>query len=318
MRRRTLVLAVALFACAAFGCQTLIVTYARHAMSRPAPEYHEGITSDLGVVFAERESGPLRLDVHRLRDAKPGPRPVVLYAFGGGWFIGEREQVSMLPFERLIDRGYVLVAADYRRAPESIFPAQIQDVKAAIRWIRANAEARNLDPERVAIFGPSAGGHLAALAGTGGDVEEIDDPDRGDDAPSTRLQAVVDFFGPTDLTVYREQHVGNGLGNSDRLFFLDYFMGGPPVENVDRARLANPITWIDRSDPPTFVIHGDADPIVPIQQSEMLVAALREANVFVQFRRVAGGDHGETPVFTSPELMEEIGDFLDAHLRVSR
>ena len=271
------------------------------------------ITHD--VVFSGSAEAPLLLDVYRPAGTPEKPRPVVLYAFGGGWLVGNRHQVAEFGFVRLVDRGYAIVAADYRYSTTARFPAQIDDVRSAIRWIRANAEAYGFDPERVAILGPSAGGHLAAFAGTSGDAA---DANRGaGEVPSVRVQAVVDFFGPTDLPVYQEQHRENGLGNTRQLdLFLVPFLGGPVAENAERARLANPITYVDGDDPPFLIIHGDADPIVPYQQSVMLRDALTAAGVEVTFWRVEGGDHGQTPIFTSQELLDDIATWLDGALGV--
>jgi len=294
------------------GCAPIGIALMRRMGPAPLPE-RTGMEITRDVVFSGSPEAPLLLDVYRPTGTPAKPRPVVLYAFGGGWIVGNRHQVGQFGFVRLVDRGFAVVAADYRYSTTARFPAQIDDVRAAIRWIRVNAEAYGFDPDRVAILGPSAGGHLAAFAGTSGDAADANA--RGAEPTSVRVQAVVDFFGPTDLSVYQEQHRENGLGNTRQLdLFLVPFLGGPVSENADRARLANPITYVDPEDPPFLIIHGDADPIVPYQQSVILRDALRSAGVEVTFWTIEGGDHGQTPIFTSQELLDDIATWLDGAL----
>jgi len=299
------------------GCQTMYVGLAQTFLTHGESAAPDGIDATRDIEFVQTPTGALELDVYRTRNApEQEPRPVVLYAFGGGWMSGSRHQIVALDLFRLVDRGYALVTADYRWSTDAVFPAQIHDVKAALRWIRENAEQYGFDPNRVAILGPSAGGHLAALAGTSGGVLPLEGG-RGDGSQS-RVQAVVDYFGPTDFTVYIDQHRKNGLGNSDSLFFLDMLFGGPLADEPDLVQMANPIRYIDPSDPPFLIIHGDKDPVVPFQQSAMLAAALAKAGVPVTFLRIPDGDHGRDPRYASEELMEEIIQFLDASLAVER
>ena len=203
------------------GCQSAMVWGAQVVWRHSPPDVPEHVEATRDVVFAERPTGALELDVYRPSDRSAGTAPVVLYAFGGGWMSGNRHQIVVLDLLRLVDRGYAVVTADYRWSTDAIFPAQIHDVKAALRWIRAHAGEYGLDPNRVAILGPSAGGHLAALAGTSGGAWPLEGatPATWPEA-SSDVQAVVDYFGPTALTGYREQHRANGLGSTDRLIFI--------------------------------------------------------------------------------------------------
>ena len=324
VRLVALLIALATLTSTMAGCVSLGIAAARRFAPSP-PEVPEGTLATRDIPFQLTENGPLMLDVYRLAMPANAIRPVVLYTFGGGWIIGNRHQVGEFGYIKLVDHGYAVVAADYRYSTTARFPAQIQDVKAALRWIRANADEYGFDRDRVAILGPSAGGHLAALAGTSGGLAHLDGDGSVGGAPasegtlSTRVQAVVDFFGPTDLSVYHEQHRENGIGDTDRLdLFLNPLVGGPVDENFDRVQMANPITYITPDDPPFLIIHGDADPIVPYQQSLMLRDALQQAGVDVTLLTIEGGDHGRTPIFRSPELLDEIAAWLDDKLSVAR
>jgi len=301
------------------GCQSTMVWGAQVVWRHSPPDVPEHVEATRDVVFAERPTGALELDVYRPSDRSTGTAPVVLYAFGGGWMSGNRHQIVVLDLLRLVDRGYAVVTADYRWSTDAIFPAQIHDVKAALRWIRAHAGEYGLDPERVAILGPSAGGHLAALAGTSGGVWPLEGatPATWPDA-SSDVQAVVDYFGPTALTGYRDQHRANGLGSTDRLIFIELLVGGPIDADPDLTESVSPLRYVDPSDPPFLIIHGDADPVVPIQQSEQLVSALERAGVDVTLRIVEGGDHGRSEEYASTEMFDEIVAFLDRSLGVER
>ncbi|MEM9176783.1 MAG: alpha/beta hydrolase, partial [Myxococcota bacterium] len=300
------------------GCQAVLVWGAQTFWSHSAPDVPDDIVATRDVVFASRPTGDLLLDVYRPADRAGEPRPVVLYAFGGGWMSGNRHQFTVLDLFRLVDRGYVIATADYRWSTDAIFPAQIHDVKAALRWLRAHADEHGIDPTRVAILGPSAGGHLASLAGTSGDVATLEGatPDTWP-GESSRVQAVVDFFGPSELETYRAQHVENGLGNTNSLFFLEMLIGGAVEANPELAASASPMAYLDADDPPFLIIHGDEDPVVPIQQSRRLLAALETAGVDATFRLVPGGDHGRSEAYASDAMMNAIGDFLDRSLGVA-
>jgi len=297
------------------SCQSIQIAYGQWMTGTDPPDVPAGTLAIRYIEFVATPTGPLSLDIYRPQERSREALPVVLFTFGGGWMVGDRNQFQRFGLMRLVDHGYALVTSDYRYSTDAIFPAQIHDVKAAIRWIRANSADQGLDPNRIAILGSSAGGHLAALAGTSGDVADWTPDER---ALSTSVQAAVDFFGPTDLMVYESQHRADGLGNSDRLWFLDFLVGGPVADHPELVQMLNPIRYVDPNDPPFLIIHGDQDPVVPFGQSEMLFAALRDADVDVTLRRVEGGDHGKSKYFRSDALFEEVVAFLDRSLAVER
>jgi acetyl esterase/lipase len=206
--------------------------------------------------------------------------PLVIWIFGGGFLVGNKDDT--VPLE-LLSHGYAVASIGYRLSGDATFPAQVEDCKAAVRWLRANAARFALDPERFAAFGESAGGYLAAMLGTTGDVKEFDVGEHLDH--SSRVQAVVDFYGPTDF-------LQNAFAVASPKTPEAALIGGPILDNKDKAAKANPIPYVTRDDPPFLLVHGDADRLVPYNQSQLLEAALKRANVPVTLHTVAGGGHG--------------------------
>jgi acetyl esterase/lipase len=199
-----------------------------------------------------------------------------------------------------VGRGYAVASVGYRLSGDAPFPAQIEDVRAAVRWLRANAARYNLDPDRVGTWGSSAGGHLVALLGTDGGEK------------ASRVQAVCDFFGPTDLvqmarTPGYERHASADSPESK-------LIGGPVLENRDKAARANPIAFVDRADPPFLIVHGDRDPVVPPGQSRLLFDALKKAAVPVRLHTLRGAGHGGVG-FSAPETTEMVAAFFDRTLK---
>ncbi len=269
-----------------------------------------------------------RLDIYLPRGT--GPHPVVIWVHGGAWRWGERALPPLAAPFAVLDRGYALVSVGYRLTDEATFPAQIQDLRAAVRWLRANAAAYDLDPERFAVWGFSAGGHLAALLGTAGTVAALDDSRLGDPAISSRVQAVVAWASPSDLAALAGQPSPPGCPAGERVDEggthspVAWLLGGPPELVPEQARLANPLTYISADDPPFLIQHGREDCVVPYQQSELLYEALVP---------VIGAEHVTLTLFDAghdPSLLslspfsrwanrERVLDFLDQQLgRVRR
>jgi len=232
------------------------------------------------------------------------PLPVAMYVHGGGWRKGDKERGaggSELP--ALQQAGFLAVAVNYRLAPEYELPAMIEDVKCAVRFLRAHADEYNLDPNRIGVFGGSAGGHLVSMLGVtdesaGFDVGEYLDQ-------SSRVQAVVDMFGPVDLTdavAGDSETVQSALGDFD-------------------PALASPITYVTPEDPPFLIIHGDADKLVPLAQSQSLLAALQAVGVPAELVVVTNAGHGLKPFQGMPispshgEIMELIVEFFKTQLQ---
>jgi acetyl esterase/lipase len=223
----------------------------------------------------------------------------VIWIFGGAFLVGSKDDTVPLEF---LAQGYAVASISYRLSSDAKFPAQVEDSKAAIRWLRANAARFALDPERFAVFGESAGGYLAAMLGTTGDVKEFDVGENL--AHSSRVQAVIDFYGPTDFLQNRLAVVSAKTPEA-------LLIGGAILENKDKAAKANPIAYVTKDDPPFLIVHGDADKLVPYDQSELLEAALKKMNVPVAFHAVKGGGHGG---FNDDRVGPLVTKFIADHL----
>jgi len=247
-----------------------------------------------------------KLDLYIPKAADPnGRRPLLVWVHGGAWLGGSKQ---FCPALRFAHQGYAVASLNYRLSQHATFPAQIEDCKAAIRWLRANAGLYGYDPNRIGVWGASAGGHLVALLGTTGEVKEFDvGPNLG---VSSRVQAVCDFFGPTDFAKMSSfwSTMKHDAPDSPEAKLI----GGPIRENPDKVRKANPITYVTKDDPPFLIVHGDKDPLVPHNQSELLRDALQQAEVSVTFHTVKGGGHGG---FRDPEVDRLVGEFFQQHLR---
>jgi acetyl esterase/lipase len=247
---------------------------------------------------------PRRLALDLYTPAGTPPFPVVVWIHGGSWVSGVRTIFPGHPALRLRDRGYAVATIDYRLVPEGFFPAQVHDCRAALRWLRGNADRYGLDRVRIAAWGASAGGHLAALVGTSGGIAALEDPAQGHPGESSRVQAVVDWFGPTD---YR-------LADADQQLTATLLLGCPISVCPDKAALASPVSHVDGSDPPFLIQHGTADRVVPIEHSERLHGELLAAAVRSTLTRIDGAGHA-TIEFLTAENLARIDAFLDAELR---
>jgi len=231
-------------------------------------------------VYAEGGGKSQSLDLYVPTDG-PAKKPLVIWVHGGGWRQGSKEGGPTLP---LLRAGFAVASINYRLSQEALFPAQIEDCKAAVRWLRANADKYGLDKTKFGAWGGSAGGHLVALLGTSGGVKELEGK-LGNAGESSRVQAVCDFYGPID---FESTSLGSASGK-DAIAFL---LGGPVETKRDLAAMANPIKYIDRADPPFLICHGDKDVVVPDIQSKMLNEALQKAGVSSELVIVPGGSHG--------------------------
>lgn len=242
-----------------------------------------------------------RLDLYLPESKKP--LPLVVWIHGGGWSKGSKEGCPALP---LLSKGYAVASINYRLSQHAVFPAQIEDCKAAIRWLRANAKNYGFDGEHIGVWGGSAGGHLVALLGTTGGVKELEGAG-GNADQSSRVQAVVDWFGPTDFLAMdkKSDHVDS---------VVSQLLGGPVRDNKEKAVKAGSVTYVTKDAAPFLIVHGDKDPLVPLGQSEELAAALKKVGVEVTLKVLPGAGHGG-PVFTSPENFKMIVDFFDKHLK---
>lgn len=238
------------------------------------------------------------------------PLPLVVFIHGGAWLGGDRGggagQIGYL----IASGDYVGASVGYRLSQQATWPAQAHDVKAAIRWLRAHASEFGFDPNRIAVMGASAGGHLVAFLGTSGGVTELEG-DLGDhDATDSRVQAVVDLFGPADFLTIGDapSQIDHNAADSPEARLL----GGAIKEKPDAAKAVSPVTYVSKDDPPFLLIHGSDDPTVPFDQSVRLDKALKAAGVPSTLLRIEGGGHGG---FGNPAWRDRVRQFLDATLR---
>jgi acetyl esterase/lipase len=248
--------------------------------------------------------GELSLKLDLYVPATSSPPPVILWVHGGAWRSGSKTNSPLLP---LTEKGYALASVDYRLSPVAQFPAQAYDIKGAIRFLRAKHQEYGIAAERMAIAGGSAGGHLAALVGVSGGEKELEGDVGNHLDQSSAVQAIVDFYGPTDLTTILLQSTPHGL--SVRVPALQLLLGGQPEKNPALAALASPVAHVDAKDPPLLIFHGDRDPQVPINQSHELVGAYKKHNLPVTLEVVYGGGHGGKGFYTAEQL-GEVDKFL--------
>lgn len=236
--------------------------------------------------------------------------PVIIWIHGGGWELGSK---GIWPGITMVDKGFAVASINYRLSNEAKFPAQILDCRAALHWLRINAKQYRLDPDHIGVWGESAGGHLAALLGTAGDVEDRPATGKNRGRASIRIQAVVDWCGPTDLEKWTEfQAAFANLPADYPSQCIARLFGGSIEKMREPARKANPITFVSKDDPPFLIMHGDKDSLVPLSQSEMLTSALKKAGAQVEFRVLPGRGH-ET--FSDQESLQKVEQFFNRTLR---
>jgi len=239
------------------------------------------------------------LDIYLPEIHKP-TYPVVIVIYGSAWLGNNLKGADLKTLGKaLLDAGFAIVTPNHRASTDAKFPAQINDIKAVVRFVRANAQKYQFDTSFVGITGSSSGGHLSALAGTSGFIKQYMVGSATADIEgnvgqytsySSFVNAVVDWFGPTNFLVM--DSCGSRMAHNAQNSPESSLVSGPIQNNKDRCALANPITYIDAYDPPFLILHGDADPLVPHCESEMLFCALQKANVPSQFVLVPGGQHG--------------------------
>ena len=266
-----------------------------------------GVTVIEDIRFASVNGHDLLLDLYLPADAAGAP--LLVWVHGGGWSRGERKPVSTLAF---VEAGYAMASVDYRLSGVAPFPAQIHDLKSAIRFLRAQASAYGYDARRIGILGVSAGAHLAALVATTNGDTRLEGDVGGHLDQSSDVAAAVSYFGASNLTTILDQSTPFGL--NIRVPGLEALFGGPPDEKTDLAELASPVFQVDRGDPPLLLLHGDQDPQMPINQSHELHGAYKALGLNVHFEVVHGARHGGEAFFDRART-ELVMSFLDSHLR---
>jgi acetyl esterase/lipase len=271
---------------------------------RGAASLPEGAKTFRDLAYITNGHPRQRLDLYLPN--QPGKLPLIIVIHGGAFRGGDKGQQNVAQF---LNAGYAAASLNYRLSGDAIFPAAVEDCKAAVRWLRANAARFDLDPDRFGAWGSSAGGNLVAMLGTTGQTKEFDVGANLD--VSSGVQAVVDFFGPTDFLQMDAHRLPNGQVHDDAQSPESLYIGGAIQEHKAQVAKATPITFITAKTPPFFIAHGDKDPLVPHHQSELLEAALKKAGVPVEFHTVKGAGHG----FRDATVNKQMIDFLERHLK---
>jgi acetyl esterase/lipase len=265
----------------------------------------EQITIIADIPYANNDNPRQQLDLFLPKQpVLNAPLPVIVFVHGGGWRKGDRRSGLTMLAPLIASGRFAGASIGYRLTDEASWPAQIHDCKAAIRWLRGNAGKHGLNADRIAVIGTSAGGHLVAMLGTSGGVAELEGDLGAFVGLSSRVQCVVDFFGPSDLATMGGWH--NKPDAPEALL-----LGGPIQENQDLAQSASPIHYASADDPPFLMIHGTADPLVPFGQSVELQKKLEATGVTAFLIPIENGGHGR---FRIPDLDQRIGNFLDNQL----
>ena len=241
--------------------------------------------------------------------------PAVIWVHGGGWNAGDK---SPCPATAIVPYGFVAVSLNYRLTGTDPFPAQIEDCKGAIRFLRAHTAEYHIDPDHLGVWGESAGGHLVALLGTSGDDKKIEGTVGGNADKSSKVQAVCDWFGPTDMSAFPAQADAEHIDKSTVAPpLIRGLLGGDPADKKELLKLTNPLEYITEKTAaslPQFLIqHGDRDPVVPVGQSRMLNDALKKVGATVEFTVVKNAGHGDG--FDRAEVRKQVLAFFQKSLK---
>lgn len=263
--------------------------------------------SEIG--YATVDGHQLKLDLYRAAEPSKDKPKLIIWVHGGAWRAGSKKD---MPLKELLGSEFAVASVDYRLSTQAQFPAQIHDIKAAIRFLRAKQGEYGYDAGRIVIAGSSAGGHLAALVGVTNGHRELEGT-VGDHLDQTSdVQGIVSFYGMSNLTSILSQSTPHGL--SVRVPALQLLLGGQPDEKPELARLASPVFHVDEHDPPLLLIHGDQDPQAPINQSHELHGRYKAVKRPCQFEVIQGAKHGG-PEFFDNERLSLVRHFLREHLR---
>ena len=246
------------------------------------------------VVYADIDGKPLGLDLYVPRDAAP----LVVYVHGGAWRAGTK--ADGVP-QHLIDAGFAVASLDFRQSTDAPFPANVHDIKAGIRFLRANAAQYGYDAEKILITGASSGAHLAVLVGVTNGHAELEGSIGDHAGVSSDVQAILSYFAATDLTTILSLSTPFGVGVREPA--LKLLLGDLPDQKPELAQLASPVYHVDANDPPLLLLHGDRDVQMPVNQSLQMLGVYKEHGLDVDFIPVHGAAHGG-PLFNEPTYTE--------------
>jgi acetyl esterase/lipase len=273
-----------------------------------------GIKLEKDLAYIEGGDEAQKLDLYLPEKPSDKPLPLIVHIHGGGWRGGNKFPCPVTP---MVLKGYVVASVEYRFTQKAVFPAQIQDCQAAIRWLRAHSKQYNFDPQRVGVIGGSAGGHLSALVGTSGGKKAFA-PIGGNESQSDRVQAVCDIYGPADFTTVMQQAAEDK--NVKNIFQFNTpgdpysSLIGTRLDDAPKAQAVSPVHYVGKDSPPFLILHGTHDALVPYAQSEQLAATLKAKGVAVWLQKLPGSGHGG-PAFGKPAVQQLTQNFFDKHLK---
>jgi acetyl esterase/lipase len=273
-----------------------------------------GVKAERDILYVAGGVPAQSLDIYFPEKTPDKPLPLVVWIHGGGWKGGSK---TGCPAVFLVDRGYIVASVEYRFSQAAVYPAQIQDCKAAIRYLRANAAKYHIDPDHIGVWGASAGGHLVALLGTTGGSKEFA-PIGGNENQSDKVQAVCDWFGPADFHNVMAQAAADKTPSVIKFNTpADPYSGLIGVKlGTDEAKdnAVSPIHFASKESAPTLIMHGDEDALVPYAQSVEFAEKLKNNGVEVMLQRFPKSGHGG-PAFYLPKVRELVATFFDKELK---
>ncbi|HZK80995.1 MAG TPA: alpha/beta hydrolase [Humisphaera sp.] len=315
MRFRSPMLILALLlstACLAAPSQAAQPPQAQSQKAPPA--LPRGIKAERDIQYVPDGDPAQRLDLYLPEAPSDKPLPIIVYIHGGGWWAGSKAGCPAIFY---VPHGYAAAGVEYRFSTKAVFPAQIQDCQAAIRWIRANSKKYNIDPNHIGVWGGSAGGHLVALLGTSGGKKAFS-PIGGNDDQSDRVEAVCDEFGPGDFTTVMAQAAEDKTKNIFKFNSskdpYSSLIGVSLVDNKEKTDAVSPVHYVSKDNPPFLILHGTHDALVPFAQSVELADALKADGVHVLLQPLPGAGHGGA-AFNLPAVQTLTRNFFDKNLK---
>lgn len=284
------------------------------AKSQPKVDLPPGITWEFDVQYIQNGSPAQRLDIYYPEKQPKEPLPLIVHIHGGGWMGGSKYPCDV---RMMTTQGYVVASVEYRFSQKAKFPAQIQDCQAAIRWLRANAEKYNINPAKVGVVGGSAGGHLSALVGVSGGKKVFAAIGENKEV-SDAVQCVCDIFGPKNFASVMEQAENDK--NVKNIFKFNTpsdpysELIGANLSDKEKTAAVSPITYVDKNSPPTLILHGTHDSLVPFAQSEEFEEAMKKNGASVWLQRFPGAGHGGG-AFGKPVVILLMKNFFDKYLK---
>jgi acetyl esterase/lipase len=279
------------------GCFSVCAQETDSAVSYKPVELPEGFSSQLNVVYTKVKDWEGKMDIY-LPSKDKGLSPIVINIHGGGWNHGVKESQS--GFNTFFKKGFAVANIEYRLTGQATAPAAIEDTRCALIYLIKNAKTFNIDVNKIVIMGGSSGGHLALMGGLLGNDHRFDGNCAG--VENIKVAAIIDKYGITDVW---DWGYGPNITSKSAKNWL-----GDKAKDQSFAATVSPITYVTKNSPPTFIVHGDADPTVPYQQSVELHKKLKEAAVITEFITVTGGLHGKFDKEKNSEINKAIINFI--------